>query len=114
MYVTGKDGHAQFGGFGGAGPRVGGEELLEQAAAVGLAAAGDLAAGFDEQFFGRDLVFGGLEAFERVGLDGAVEVLGEELVAAGRAGVAAALDEDLGSEERRVGKECRSRWSPYH
>ena len=20
----------------------------------------------------------------------------------------------LGSEERRVGKECRSRWSPYH
>ena len=21
---------------------------------------------------------------------------------------------DLGSEERRVGKECRSRWSPYH
>ena len=23
-------------------------------------------------------------------------------------------DEALGSEERRVGKECRSRWSPYH
>ena len=22
--------------------------------------------------------------------------------------------EFLGSEERRVGKECRSRWSPYH
>ena len=22
--------------------------------------------------------------------------------------------EDAGSEERRVGKECRSRWSPYH
>ena len=22
--------------------------------------------------------------------------------------------EELGSEERRVGKECRSRWSPYH
>ena len=21
---------------------------------------------------------------------------------------------DIGSEERRVGKECRSRWSPYH
>ena len=21
---------------------------------------------------------------------------------------------DLRSEERRVGKECRSRWSPYH
>src|SRR2546425_11001034 len=24
------------------------------------------------------------------------------------------LDEDGRSEERRVGKECRSRWSPYH
>src|SRR3712207_3959665 len=23
-------------------------------------------------------------------------------------------DEDVRSEERRVGKECRSRWSPYH
>ena len=24
------------------------------------------------------------------------------------------LDAPDGSEERRVGKECRSRWSPYH
>ena len=24
------------------------------------------------------------------------------------------LGMDLRSEERRVGKECRSRWSPYH
>ena len=24
------------------------------------------------------------------------------------------LDAGLRSEERRVGKECRSRWSPYH
>ena len=24
------------------------------------------------------------------------------------------LDNFLRSEERRVGKECRSRWSPYH
>ena len=24
------------------------------------------------------------------------------------------LDADYRSEERRVGKECRSRWSPYH
>src|SRR2546430_13724317 len=24
------------------------------------------------------------------------------------------LDRSLRSEERRVGKECRSRWSPYH
>ena len=24
------------------------------------------------------------------------------------------LETELRSEERRVGKECRSRWSPYH
>ena len=24
------------------------------------------------------------------------------------------IEEALRSEERRVGKECRSRWSPYH
>src|SRR2546427_10281446 len=28
--------------------------------------------------------------------------------------VAATLRYDIRSEERRVGKECRSRWSPYH
>src|SRR3989442_10051084 len=37
----------------------------------------------------------------------------------GKPGVHPALMEDLAtgrmrSEERRVGKECRSRWSPYH
>ena len=26
----------------------------------------------------------------------------------------APLEGDVRSEERRVGKECRSRWSPYH
>ena len=25
-----------------------------------------------------------------------------------------AFEEEYRSEERRVGKECRSRWSPYH
>src|SRR5256885_13658665 len=30
------------------------------------------------------------------------------------AGVRAGLEADPRSEERRVGKECRSRWSPYH
>ena len=24
------------------------------------------------------------------------------------------INENIRSEERRVGKECRSRWSPYH
>ena len=28
--------------------------------------------------------------------------------------VKSALDAGYRSEERRVGKECRSRWSPYH
>ena len=28
--------------------------------------------------------------------------------------VGAANHEEARSEERRVGKECRSRWSPYH
>ena len=31
-----------------------------------------------------------------------------------RGGQLAALVRDHRSEERRVGKECRSRWSPYH
>ena len=29
-------------------------------------------------------------------------------------GILQGLTEYLRSEERRVGKECRSRWSPYH
>ena len=29
-------------------------------------------------------------------------------------GAGRGLDKDIRSEERRVGKECRSRWSPYH
>ena len=28
--------------------------------------------------------------------------------------VIAAIEKEMRSEERRVGKECRSRWSPYH
>ena len=28
--------------------------------------------------------------------------------------VALIVQEEMRSEERRVGKECRSRWSPYH
>ncbi len=31
-----------------------------------------------------------------------------------KAGYLATTVEDERSEERRVGKECRSRWSPYH
>ena len=35
-------------------------------------------------------------------------------LADGGEGTVQALTEGLRSEERRVGKECRSRWSPYH
>ena len=45
-------------------------------------------------------------------------VLITELVARGHEVVALVAteepDERVRSEERRVGKECRSRWSPYH
>src|SRR5256885_5577395 len=39
-----------------------------------------------------------------------------ELPVIGRvaAGAPILAEENLRSEERRVGKECRSRWSPYH
>ena len=33
----------------------------------------------------------------------------------GKPAITAVVDDFIGrSEERRVGKECRSRWSPYH
>ena len=39
----------------------------------------------------------------------------ERALGAAQAAIQAALDRrDERSEERRVGKECRSRWSPYH
>ena len=28
--------------------------------------------------------------------------------------IASTMRDEVRSEERRVGKECRSRWSPYH
>src|SRR3712207_9491639 len=36
------------------------------------------------------------------------------LAIAARLGLDSAIIEHARSEERRVGKECRSRWSPYH
>ena len=45
------------------------------------------------------------------------ERLQADEVAASRARIVAATDAErrrIRSEERRVGKECRSRWSPYH
>ena len=86
------------------------------------------AAGLDvEVVVGRD----GDEAFDRLrdqvaqGVDGVVAVGGDGLVNIALQ-VTGGTDLPLGivpagtgndiarSEERRVGKECRSRWSPYH
>ena len=47
-------------------------------------------------------ISGLLHAEEGEVTDGAIELEGERIEALER------------SEERRVGKECRSRWSPYH
>ena len=38
----------------------------------------------------------------------------EKLAEKAKAAIKAALADEDRSEERRVGKECRSRWSPYH
>src|ERR1041385_6941556 len=37
-----------------------------------------------------------------------------EVDGAAAGGIGVRLGQDERSEERRVGKECRSRWSPYH
>src|SRR5256885_10940562 len=66
-------------------------------------------AGIDEAIVRRSVDAVGVRAFLPLGIGAAAAVLVE---ACGRADAAAALDRR--SEERRVGKECRSRWSPYH
>ena len=48
-------------------------------------------------------------AFEAAIADPAVKAI--VLICDGKTFIAGA---DIRSEERRVGKECRSRWSPYH
>ena len=61
-----------------------------------------------------------LEAADEYGVDGIV--IGLPLNMDGTEGpqaklsrsLAKAIQEIVRSEERRVGKECRSRWSPYH
>src|SRR3712207_8200263 len=59
------------------------------------------------------------QALVRDGLRLILELAGVDVVgeaADGEEGVALVLRQrpDVRSEERRVGKECRSRWSPYH
>ena len=69
------------------------------------------------------VLFGGLVAIMGLGLPVAfaflaLNILGAWLFLGGEPGLAQlarnAVQSVTRSEERRVGKECRSRWSPYH
>ena len=55
---------------------------------------------------------------DRIAVRGAVTEIESMFSLARHAAIArgsqVTLDIDARSEERRVGKECRSRWSPYH
>ena len=51
---------------------------------------------------------------EQLGGDDELIVSDDGSTDATREAVASFADGDDRSEERRVGKECRSRWSPYH
>ena len=73
----------------------------------------------------RGQAFGSLEAAKFVGpltspLSGTVSATNDAVVADPTVverdpyGAGWLVELDLRSEERRVGKECRSRWSPYH
>ena len=53
------------------------------------------------------------ETIEYVGILAKLELSGQEKEDA-KADMEKMLDYIDRSEERRVGKECRSRWSPYH
>src|SRR5260370_19402252 len=49
-----------------------------------------------------------------VDLEAAVSDLKKEVLPLNRSRFALMAEPVVRSEERRVGKECRSRWSPYH
>jgi len=64
-----------------------------------------------------DIVEGSLAAVKVFGMDiSGPDGVPVEMVVDGVLGAFAAFLFSIGlrSEERRVGKECRSRWSPYH
>ena len=65
----------------------------------------------------RQVSFLGQESIERaqgMGLDVKEGDFGENFTTEGIDLLALPLGTTTRSEERRVGKECRSRWSPYH
>ena len=61
---------------------------------------------------GLERLMEGIKQLERIEPQ-AAGTIGKEFAEKLSADCYAALDDDR-SEERRVGKECRSRWSPYH
>ena len=71
---------------------------------------------FDRVFSGNDAVYGLTEG----AIDGAIAKFGEDKAvsfpntAYSLPCYYAVTGTKVRSEERRVGKECRSRWSPYH
>src|SRR2546426_3727847 len=72
--------------------------------------------GFFERRWGVPLIDGGTQRLPRVvGMGRALElILTGRPVDANEAHQIGLVNEVVRSEERRVGKECRSRWSPYH
>src|SRR3712207_7601776 len=63
-------------------------------------------------YLADDVVVGEADRDDRV--EALLGQLGQQLDAVGGVLVGAEFLELARSEERRVGKECRSRWSPYH
>ena len=67
------------------------------------AAYDEIADWYEQEFLGKQQASGGGADADPLGIDRALrDLLGQAAAPAWR------------SEERRVGKECRSRWSPYH
>src|SRR3712207_9490485 len=74
---------------------------------------GETGAGKTMVVTGLSLLGGGRAEASRVA-EGVGRAVVEGRFAADPAAFAVADDVGARSEERRVGKECRSRWSPYH
>src|SRR2546427_4034761 len=65
-------------------------------------------------FAGADLVIVNTCGFIDDAVKESLDTIGEALAENGKVIVTGCLGAKARSEERRVGKECRSRWSPYH
>src|SRR5258708_32159139 len=93
------------------------EETEQLAREVGFIERERVISGAD---FVQSLILGWLQEPE-ITLDGLTQVLERREVSISASGLsqrftseAATFLQRVRSEERRVGKECRSRWSPYH